>query len=81
MAAKVGRAIGREDDAQVSRLLKMTLVLVAGTVILTWIVYGPFAKLLLVSIYEADPAILPDALAYLRIKTLGECVHKQFARS
>ncbi len=81
VAAKVGRAIGREDDAQVSRLLKMTLVLVAGTVILTWIVYGPFAKLLLVSIYEADPAILPDALAYLRIKTLGECVHKQFARS
>lgn len=79
VTAKVGRAIGREDDAQVSRLLKMTLVLVAGTVALTWFVYAPFAKWLLVSIYEADSAILPDALAYLRIKTLGEC--EQCARS
>lgn len=79
VTAKVGRAIGRDDDLEVSKLLKMTLVLVAGTVGLTWFVYAPFARWLLVSVYEADEAILPDALAYLRIKTLGEC--EQLARS
>jgi hypothetical protein len=79
VTAKVGRAIGRDDDLEVSKLLKMTLVLVAGTVGLTWFVYAPFARWLLVSVYEADAAILPDALAYLRIKTLGEC--EQLTRS
>lgn len=73
VTAKVGRAVGRKDDLEVSRVLKMTLVLVAGTVALTWCVYVPFARLLLVRVYKADSAILPDALAYLRLKTLGEC--------
>ena len=72
VTAKVGRAVGARDDLQVSKLLKMTLVLVGGTVLITWLVYLPLGRWLLVSVYEADDAILPDALSYLRIKTLGE---------
>jgi|EP01046_Picozoa_sp_COSAG06_P027439 Na+-driven multidrug efflux pump len=77
VTAKVGRAVGRGDDAEVSRLLKMTLVLVGATVALTWLVYLPLGRWLLVSVYKADAAILPDALAYLRLKTLGECETEQ----
>ena len=47
-------------------------MLVGGTVLITWLVYLPLGRWLLVSVYEADEAILPDALSYLRIKTLGE---------
>ena len=72
ITAKVGRAVGENDDAEISRLLRMTAVLVGGTAALTWVVYLPFGRWLLEDVYEADADVLPDALAYLRIKTLGE---------
>ena len=72
VTAKVGRAVGENDDAEISRLLRMTAVLVAGTAALTVLVYLPFGRWLLEDVYEADAEVLPDALAYLRIKTLGE---------
>ena len=72
VTAKVGRAVGENDDAEISRLLRMTAVLVGGTAALTWVVYLPFGRWLLEDVYEADAEVLPDALAYLRIKTLGE---------
>jgi Na+-driven multidrug efflux pump len=70
--AKIGTAVGTRDDAEVSRIIKMTLWSAVAAGLLQWTFYAPCGPWLLLSVYKASPEVYPWAIGYLRVRALGE---------